>query len=110
MVTFDRRRRFPRVPFYVPVGVLMEGRYRVVFGYELGEGGMSIQTQDPVPLAQRILLTIPSAKMHFYCVQAEVRNCLTQPDGTFHIGTQFIEVSFEVKRDIRSFVSTARES
>jgi hypothetical protein len=104
MGTFKTRRRFPRAPFRSPVGVLLSGEYRVVSGHELGEGGMSFIYKSPIGLAQRLLVTIPNSKKNFYCIQSEVRNCLTQPDGQFIIGIQFLVVSFEVKRDIRSLV------
>lgn len=108
MVGFDKRRRFPRVTFDSWIGVLFLGRYQVVSGHEIGEGGISFYYQTPFELAQKILLTVPNFKGGFYCIQAEVRNCQARSNAKYVVGVQFLSVSFEIKREIRSFVSTCR--
>jgi hypothetical protein len=71
---------------------------------------MSFRYPSKLLLDQKILLTIPSQSHEFYCIQGEVRNGIIQPDGSFIIGTQFLDISFEVKKSIRSFVSKSKMS
>jgi hypothetical protein len=107
-MVYETRRRFPRAQFQSLVGLLHLGQYQVVKGHELGEGGMSFFYHRPLQLAQKILLTIPGSKNDFYCVQAEVRNCIQKEMGAYLVGSQFLDITFDVKREIRSFVLKQR--
>jgi len=104
----ESRRRYPRVQFQSYVGLLLLGRYEVVMGNELGEGGMSFLYHRPVELAQKILVTLPNSKNNFHCLQAEVRNCSRKESGVYTVGSQFLDITFDVKREIRSFVSSGK--
>lgn len=106
MTTHENRRRYPRVSYPHYVGLLFDAKYQVAQGYEIGEGGVSFFSSVPLPLATRILVTIPVKVGQFKCIQAEVRNCLTREDGHFMVGVQFLDINFDIKRGIRSFVSS----
>lgn len=118
--TLTARRKYPRRQFRRPVGVLFDGRYEVAQGVELGEGGLSVRIADKdflknliVPEGEEgpqsmlaLVFFVPSSRV-FTVVRAVVRSLKTQKDSGFVLGCQFIEVDFDHRREIRTFVTSS---
>lgn len=101
------RRKFPRRTFERKVGVLCRGAYFVARGGEIGEGGMSLQSDMVLSENSLLLISlqVPGAQMAF--VKASVRTQKRTEDGeAFIYGLSFENVAFSLKREIRLYVSS----
>ena len=102
----DIRRKYPRRDFKRNMGVLFNGEYVVCQGFEIGEGGISFLYPQELPEHLQAVVSFQVPGGGFTSVQVEVRRSF-QHDSTdqFVIGCSFKEVSFEIKREIRTYVS-----
>lgn len=99
------RRKFPRRRFHRGVGLLRAGVYDVGAGVEIGEGGLSLTLTHEIPADSHIVLSFQVPDSSFVTVRALVRDCREDGNGGFIVGCQFENISFEQKRQIRSYVS-----
>jgi len=104
------RRKFPRRGFKRSVGVLSGPRYKLCQGFEIGEGGLSFAGYSGYQLEGKIVLNFQIPDGSFISVQAEIKNIEENRETRLNTyGCSFLNLSFEHKREIRSFVS-ARSS
>jgi hypothetical protein len=87
------------------VGVLVKGIYSLNWAKELGEGGMLIETTEPLDPGDTVLLTFKIPTGRHVIVRAEVRN---KPDD-HSTGFEFVDLDFSTKRDIRNFVVSSSD-
>lgn len=99
------RRKFPRRWFKRAVGVLSHGVYVIGKSTEIGEGGMSVVTDQPFEAGSEIVVNFRILGGDFVSLRAEVRSVRPIEDGHLH-GLSFKNVAFTHKRQIRSFVSS----
>lgn len=108
---FSNRRRVPRRAFNKRVGLLVNGVYMVSEATQLGEGGMLIICPQSLEVGQKLVVTfkLPDA------AQAVVRGIIRyrlEPKGNAKYpcyGVEFINLDFNLKREIRSFVASKSE-
>ena len=100
------RRKFPRRRFRREVGCLYRGLYQVIRAAEIGEGGMSFVTDQKMAEGESAVVSFQMPKGTFFSLMVVVRN-QREKDGMFVYGCSFSKITFECKREIRSFV-TAR--
>ena len=102
------RRRVPRRPIDLRVGLLVKGEYFLSLAYEIGEGGMLISSPRDLIEGQKVVVTfnrpdIVSASVLSHVVYLQSK----QETGTRRrYGLQFEQIDFEVKRKIRNFVAS----
>lgn len=102
-------RRFPRRGFRHGIGILCAGKYWIVAGEGLGEGGVGFISDQVVGKEKPIVLTFAVPGGEFLCVRAEVRSMEKTEDGQVRHGCLFHDLSFDSKRQIRSYVSARPE-
>jgi hypothetical protein len=98
------RRKFPRRLFQRLVGVLCAGRYYIFETGEIGEGGMSIVTDQALPQGQQLVLSFQIPNGDFVSLKGFVKS-IKNEKGRFSHGLAFEDVTFTHRRQIRSFVS-----
>jgi len=103
------RRRVPRRTFKAPVGVLIDARYEVERAYQLGEGGMMIDSQrgkltEGKHLVVNFFLPDGTIVMVRGIVRALIPAKDKEPD---RYGLEFLNLGFQAKRAIRNFVAAA---
>lgn len=104
------RRNYPRRPFKRTVGVLFKGHYFLAQAGEIGEGGMSINSEVVLTEEEPVMISFQIPSGAFVCLRAIIRSTQkseTADSGAFIIhGLAFSNVEFAIKRQIRSFVSS----
>lgn len=101
-----RRRRVPRREFQRRIGVLVKGRYHVSRCVQIGEGGIMIYSADNLSVGQRVVLSFKLPGQAPTVVSAAVRYILPEQLGIKErYGLEFINLNFEVKREIRNYVA-----
>lgn len=105
------KRKYPRRIFYGAVGVLYRGQYHVTVGGSIGEGGMSFESDTPLPMGHSVVVTFKIPQDAMLSTRAEIKNCIKSADkpGIYKIGVQFIPLPIAEKRRIRSYVSSRTE-
>ncbi|MBL7672118.1 MAG: PilZ domain-containing protein [Bdellovibrionaceae bacterium] len=103
------RRKFPRRPLVQRVGVLSRGKYFIAETSEIGEGGMSLNTEFVLNNDSQIVVNFQIPDGEFVSVRAVVKS--TSKAGSSHVshGISFDQLQFGHRRQIRTFVS-ARQS
>ena len=89
----ENRRRYPRILYQKPVGVLFKGHYFITICYELGEGGLSLTTFQTLNLGDLCCVTLPNHIGGFYVLKADVRNSQKWTDQQYIYGLKFLEYS-----------------
>lgn len=104
-----KRRKVPRRAIENRIGVLVAGKYFLSWAYDIGEGGMSIASETPLNIQQKIVITFRIPGVLHSVMIATVLYQLPQksPNQALRYGVQFENVDFEVKRKIRNFVASA---
>ncbi len=104
------KRKFPRRLFARSVGFLIDGNYSVGSGFELGEGGLSVLLPDNYPVGKEAVLSFQIPHGSFICVRVEIRNSMVnKKTGLITVGFAYKNLTFEHKREIRSYVSARTE-
>lgn len=98
-------RRFPRRLFRRGVGVLLGGKYFLAHGSEIGEGGLSFQSEVPLRVGALVVLNFQIPDGEFVSVRAEVRNTEESTESNLVYGCAFDNLPFDRKREIRTFVT-----
>lgn len=100
------RRKFPRRGFKKGLGALCKGTYIIGEGVELGEGGLSFKTDMVYNEGQSLVVNFQLPHGSFVSVRAEVRNIKVDKQGPFNlVGLAFMNLKFDFKREIRTYVS-----
>ena len=99
------QRRFPRKAFQKTVGVLHKGRYFLAQSEEIGEGGMSLLLPEPIGDKEEVVISFHVPGSDFVALRAVMINKRENGSQTI-FGFGFKNISFERKREIRSFVSS----
>lgn len=102
------KRKYPRTHFKKPVAFTCKGYSEVTSGVEIGEGGISLQTEMTLDLNSAIVVNFYIPNGGFFCLRAIVRNTVdgqaTKPGHTVY-GLSFTDVSLSLKRQIRAYVA-----
>ena len=101
-------RKFPRRAFNKPVAFTCKGLSAVTQGVEIGEGGLSIQTDVVFNILDKVVVNFYLPQAGFFTVRAEVKNTVpaqvTKKDHMVY-GLGFIDVNLALKRKIRAYVA-----
>lgn len=102
------KRKYPRAHFRKPVAFICRGFSEVSQGIEIGEGGISFQTEVALDMNTPIVVNFYIPHGGFFCLRATVKNTVphmaTKPGSTVY-GLSFSEVSLSLKRQIRAYVA-----
>lgn len=100
----ELKRRYPRRDYQAQVGVLVAGHYLVCQAREIGEGGLSFVCDFVVEENQNVVLTFKIPNNSFFSVRSMIKS-VRKENGSLRVGVLFLNVSFELKRQIRAFVA-----
>lgn len=89
--------------------MLIGGKYFMAHGSEIGEGGISFKTDRALKLGALVVISFQIPDGQFISVRAEIRNQEKVIQGEAVYGCAFDNMSFERKREIRSFVTNRSE-
>lgn len=102
------RRKYPRAHFKKPIAFICKGYAEVTNGIEIGEGGISFQTEMTLELNSAIVVNFYIPNGGFFCLRATVKNTVpgmaSKPGHTVY-GLNFTDVSLSLKRQIRAYVA-----
>lgn len=98
-----RRRRVPRRALKRKVGVLIKGQYSIAHCWEIGEGGILIEIPQELALNQLLIVTFCLPNETHTVVKGILR--YRQPH-TQKFGIEFLNLNFQMKRAIRTFVAS----
>ena len=103
-----KRRRVPRRPVHSPVGVLYKGEYQIATCFEIGEGGMLINSNVKIQQDDSVVVTllIPGV-MDGVMIGKVVYAMASEKQEHARYGIMFEIIDFEVKRRIRNYVASA---
>ena len=79
-------------------------------GSEIGEGGISFKTDRALRMGALVVISFQIPNGQFISVRAEVRNQEKVVQGDAVYGCAFDNLSFDRKREIRSFVTNRTEN
>jgi len=102
------RRRVPRRPIENRVGLLHKGQYHIVWGFELGEGGLLISSPIVLADGDRVVLTLRIPEVLQGVITGTVVYGIKKNSDEARYGVRFDDIDFETKRKIRNFVASAR--
>ncbi len=99
------QRKYPRKVFKKPVAYLCHGNSRVVMGVEIGEGGLSFESDQDISLEQNIVVNFFIPEGDFFSLQTSVKSAAQKSDGLTLYGVHFLNMSLSLKRQIRAYVA-----
>lgn len=102
------KRKYPRTHFKKPVAFICKGYSEVTNGWEIGEGGISLQTEMTLDMNSSIVVNFYIPEGGFFCLRAIVKNTvenLNNKPGHTVYGLSFTDVSLSLKRQIRAYVA-----
>ena len=101
------KRRFPRRRFRRPIGVLVDGIYKIGKGEEVGEGGLSVTFDSAFNVGKNLLVTF-ALEDELHVMRGEVR--YSSPQGNeFVLGIAFRNIGFKYKKLIRRYIGAKTE-
>lgn len=104
-----KMRKYPRAQFKRPVAIICKGVAEVSQGVEIGEGGVSFETDLVLDAGSQVVVNFYIPKGGFFCLKAEVKNTIPKNKAshanTTVYGLSFTEVSLSLKRQIRAYVA-----
>ena len=98
------RRKYPRRSLKRSVGVIAKGTYFICQSDEIGEGGMSLDTDMVLLQGTEVVVSLQIPNGDFISVRGEVKSSRKR-NGTMIHGLAFAQIPFANKRQIRAFVS-----
>ncbi len=101
-------RKYPRREMPRTIGVLCMGQYMIVSGIDIGEGGLSFQSEFLMGMEKTVVLTFQIPNGEMVSVTATIRN-QRQVDERVLTGVSFNALTFTYKRQIRYYVSSRAE-
>jgi hypothetical protein len=102
------KRRFPRRRYKQPVGILLQGRYTLAPGEEVGEGGLSLFAPSKAPDGHYVVVTF-ALEGDLHIMKGEIRYQVQQKDGTYLYGIAFQDIDFKYKKLIRRYIGAKTE-
>ena len=102
------KRKYPRTHFKKPVAFTCKGYSEVTAGVEIGEGGISFQTEMTLDMNSAIVVNFYIPNGGFFCLRATVKNTvpgMSTKSGHTVYGLSFTDVSLSLKRQIRAYVA-----
>lgn len=105
------RRQFPRRAMKRSIGILSQGHYFVCETGEIGEGGISINSEIVLTEGREVVLSFQIPGGDFVFLRASVLS--TQKKEGEHVvthGLSFSDIAFTHKRQIRAYVSARNEA
>lgn len=102
------KRKYPRTHFKKPVAFTCKGFSEVTQGVEIGEGGISFQTDLSLDMDSAVVVNFYIPGGGFFCLRALVKNTVQTSSvqtGQVVYGLSFTEVSLALKRQIRAYVA-----
>ena len=101
------RRRFPRRQFNEPLGLLVRGKYFLVEGVEVGEGGMAFACDMALDKGQKVVLSFFVPRQSFVSVTSEIiyLNPTPQRKGFITYGIKYVNLDFDSQRMIRDYIA-----
>lgn len=106
----EQKRKYPRKAFKKPISYLCRGFTEVATGVEIGEGGLSIETDMVLDINQQVVLNFFVPGGHFFCMRATLKNQIPNSNNKFVYGLSFDEVDISLKRQIRAYVARISNS
>jgi hypothetical protein len=102
------RRRVPRRGIEMRVGLLISGQYHLANAYEIGEGGMLVDSPVPIAENQRIVISFRIPGVLYGVILSRIVYVLKpkKAGDKMKFGVQFEQVDFDIKRKIRNFVAS----
>jgi hypothetical protein len=102
------RRRVPRRGIDMHVGLLISGTYYLANAYEIGEGGMLVDSPVPIAENQRIVISFRIPGVLYGVILSRTVYILKpkKAGDKMKYGVQFEQVDFDIKRKIRNFVAS----
>jgi hypothetical protein len=101
------QRRFPRRSFEKPVGVLTGGQYSITKSTEVGEGGISFNSEYALQLNDQVVVTFKVPGADFVAVRATIKNIRpAKQQGHNNYGCAFNNIEPDKKRLLRAFISS----
>ena len=106
------RRRVPRRPINLNIGLLISGQYIITKALEIGEGGMLIESSVLLKKNQFVVMTIRMAGTLQCALLSRVVYIIENQDKAAigRYGIQFENIEFDLKRKIRNFVASSSGS
>lgn len=103
------KRRYPRREFLRPMGILYQGNYFVIQAVEIGEGGMSFETDLVLDPDHQMVVhfRVPSGAYAF--IRAEIKGSQKIQKRILY-RLAFVEVELSIRRQIRAYVSAGSQS
>jgi len=99
------QRKYPRKIFRKSVAYLCQGSSQVVMGVEIGEGGLSFESEQVISIDQNIVVNFFVPEGDFFSLQTSVRSAATKQDGKIIYGVHFLNMNLSLKRQIRAYVA-----
>lgn len=115
MKNFAERARVPRRAFPRTIGILHAGKYLLAQGSEIGESDISFICNKELKVGQRLVVNFQIPGGSFISIISEVKNIaknLNKNPGVkpgFNFICEFIDMKFDSKREVRTFVSSRTE-
>jgi Tfp pilus assembly protein PilZ len=100
--TYGKKRRVPRRAIHARIGLLVHGNYTLSWAFEIGEGGMLIETENNLKVGDRVVITFRIPDVMHGVMLGSVAYVLPNKAGI-----QFEKVDFDVKRKIRNYVASS---
>lgn len=74
-------------------------------GVEIGEGGLSFETEQVILIEQNIIVNFFVPEGDFFSLQTSVRSSFLKNDGKIIYGVHFLNMNLSLKRQIRAYVA-----
>jgi hypothetical protein len=103
----ELQRKYPRKSFRKPIAFLCRGASQFAAGCEIGEGGLSFESEQKISLDQKIVVNFFIPGGNFFSLKATLRSEGRLPENKKIYGISFDDVSLALKREIRAYVSLA---
>ena len=102
---FDHKRKYPRKIFKKPVSYVCRGFTEVATGVEIGEGGLSFESEMALTENDQMVVNFFVPGGEFFSLRATIRSCTKKSEGRLVYGLSFNEVGLTLKRQIRAYVA-----
>jgi PilZ domain len=103
------RRRVPRRPIHRQVGVLYKGVYRLCWAFEIGEGGILIDSEVRMKEGDRLVVTvrIPGVLQGVMMSKVVYELKPNKAGELVKYGLQFDKIEFDIRRKMRNYVASS---
>lgn len=85
---------------------MFAGKANMAFGVEIGEGGLSLKTNETLAVNQKLILNFFLSEKDFFSIRATLRNVANAGNTADHVyGVSFDDVPISLRRQIRTYVA-----